>query len=91
MVTNQEFSSAFANAMGRPSFFRIPEAVLNIMFNEERAKIITQGQKVLPKRVLEYGFHYEYPNIVDACKECARFMYSSKEPLPGIKKFSYAQ
>lgn len=28
-----------------------------------------EGQKVMPKRVTEVGFQYQYPNIENACKQ----------------------
>ncbi|XP_075224300.1 epimerase family protein SDR39U1 isoform X2 [Lycorma delicatula] len=81
IVTNQQFTYAFARAMMRPAFFRVPEIMLNLMFSEERAKIMTQGQKVVPKRALEYGFNFEYSDIKSACQDCSRLMYSAKEPI----------
>ncbi|KOB79323.1 Uncharacterized protein OBRU01_00609 [Operophtera brumata] len=65
---------------GRPSFFCVPETLLNIALNPERAMIMTKGQYVVPKRVLEYGFKYQYPEIDEACKEFAH-LYPKKHPL----------
>lgn len=81
VITNQEFTSAFASAMNRPAFFRVPEFVLDIMFSKERAKIMTEGQKVLPSRVKELGFHYEFPCIEDAAKDVSKFFYKAESPL----------
>lgn len=33
--------------------------------------IMTKGQHVIPKRVLDYGFKYNYADINDACQEFA--------------------
>lgn len=73
-MTNRQFSTAFGKALWRPALIPIPEFVLNIAFSEERAKIMTEGQKVIPKRTLEYGFQYTYPDIDSACKEVARLI-----------------
>lgn len=51
------------------------------MFGKERGKIMTEGQKVVPKRVLEYKFQYKYPDIMSAAKGVSNFLYSSKKPL----------
>ncbi|CAK9827857.1 Epimerase family protein SDR39U1 [Anthophora retusa] len=67
IVTNKEFTKAFASAMKRPAFIPVPRVFLNILFNEERAKIMLEGQKVIPKRVKELGFQYQYPDINSAC------------------------
>ncbi|KAJ1528485.1 hypothetical protein ONE63_006894 [Megalurothrips usitatus] len=72
IITNREFSSAFGKAMWRPSILPVPKFALDIAFGEERAKVMTDGQKVVPKRVLEYGFKYDYPDINSACVKCAR-------------------
>lgn len=74
IVTNRQFARAFGQALWRPALIPIPEFVLNVAFSEERAKIMTEGQKVIPKRTLEYGFHYKYPDINSACKEVAKLI-----------------
>jgi NAD dependent epimerase/dehydratase family enzyme len=44
--------NAFAGALRRPAFFPLPEFVWNLVFGEQRAAIITQGQKVsLPPEI----------------------------------------
>lgn len=58
--------------MWRPAFIPVPSSVLNLLLSEERAKIMTEGQRVIPKRTLETGFKYDYANIETACKELAR-------------------
>lgn len=73
-VTNKEFSAAFGKAMWRPAVIPVPQFVLNFAFSEERAKIMTEGQKVVPQRTLRFGFKYDYPDIISACKECARLV-----------------
>ena len=55
--------------MWRPAIFPLPNFVLNLAFSEERAKIMTEGQKVIPKRTLELGFQYQYPKIDSALKQ----------------------
>ncbi|XP_044270343.1 epimerase family protein SDR39U1 [Tribolium madens] len=68
-ITNKEFSDAFAKAMRRPAFFPVPKFVLNVLLNEERANMLTEGQKVLPKRTMALGFQYKYPDIASACQQ----------------------
>lgn len=67
--------------MNRPAFFRVPEFMLDMMFSKERAKIMTEGQKVLPNRVKELGFQYEFPSIEDATKDVSKFFYKADSPL----------
>lgn len=40
--------------------------------------MMLEGQKVIPKRVLESGFEYQYPTIKDACKQFGVFSYKSE-------------
>ncbi|XP_055615540.1 epimerase family protein SDR39U1 [Toxorhynchites rutilus septentrionalis] len=72
LVTNYDFTKAFAAALVRPALFPMPEFVLNLIFDKERAVLLTKGAKVVPKRVQEFGFQYQYPDIRSACKDVAR-------------------
>ncbi|KAK9885770.1 hypothetical protein WA026_013640 [Henosepilachna vigintioctopunctata] len=69
IISNAEFSKAFANAMNRPSLIPVPEFMLNIILGRDRATMLTKGQKVLPRRVIDMGFTYKYPSIDEACRE----------------------
>ncbi|XP_050099405.1 epimerase family protein SDR39U1 [Anopheles aquasalis] len=71
LATNADFTKAFASALFRPAFFPMPLFALNLVFAEERAVLLTNGAKVVPQRVLEYGFRYQYPDLAAACKEVA--------------------
>lgn len=70
-ATNEQFAKAFAAALWRPCLFPVPEAVFKMMFGDERAEMITRGQKVLPKRTLELGFTFEHSTVEQACKALA--------------------
>eukprot|EP00090_Calanus_glacialis_P000726 TRINITY_DN10498_c0_g1_i1.p1 TRINITY_DN10498_c0_g1~~TRINITY_DN10498_c0_g1_i1.p1 ORF type:complete len:137 (+),score=54.65 TRINITY_DN10498_c0_g1_i1:46-411(+) len=75
IISNQEFVNAFAGALGRPAFFPLPEFVWNLVFGEERAVMITRGQKVEPRRTLESGYRFLFPTIESACKEFSHLVY----------------
>ena len=68
IVTNKEFAKALGVSMGRPSLIPSPKFILKTIFSEERSKIMTEGQKVIPKRTLETGFKFKYDNIDAACR-----------------------
>ncbi|KAJ8716131.1 hypothetical protein PYW08_013416 [Mythimna loreyi] len=80
VITNDDFTKSFARALKRPAFLPVPETMLNLLLHYERAMIMTKGQHVVPKRVLEYGFKYKYANINEACKEVAH-LWPKKHPL----------
>lgn len=72
IITNYQFSKAFASALFRPALIPLPEFALNLIFNQERAVLLTKGAKVVPTKVQKLGFHYQYPDIRSACKDVAR-------------------
>ncbi|XP_075978473.1 epimerase family protein SDR39U1 isoform X2 [Anticarsia gemmatalis] len=80
VITNEEFTKSFAKALNRPAVFPVPETMLNLLLNQERAMIMTKGQYVVPKRVLDYGFQYNYSDIDNACREFAH-LFPKKHPL----------
>lgn len=69
VITNREFTKELARAMWRPAFIPLPKFVLDLAFSHERAVMMTEGQKVIPKRTLESGYEYEYPDIKSAIHE----------------------
>lgn len=64
-VTNKTFSKALANQIERPCFMRTPAFALTMMMGE-MADLLLYGQRVVPKRLLDSGFQFAYPNINDA-------------------------
>ncbi|KAK4877307.1 hypothetical protein RN001_009813 [Aquatica leii] len=69
VITNKEFTNSFASALWRPAVIPLPKSIVNFIFSEERAKMITEGQKVIPKRTQAVGFNYVFPDINSACEE----------------------
>lgn len=72
IITNGEFTKAFAQSLWRPALIPLPQFALNLAFSEERAVMMTEGQKVIPHRTLQSGYEYKFPDINSACKDCAR-------------------
>ncbi|KAF5279093.1 hypothetical protein FQA39_LY05771 [Lamprigera yunnana] len=68
-ITNKQFVETYANALWRPAFIPLPKPLLNLLFNEERAKMMTEGQKVIPKRTQALGFSFIFPDITSACQD----------------------
>lgn len=75
IISNQQFAKAFGGALWRPAFIPLPTFALNLLFSEERAKMLTDGQKVVPQKAIATGYNYKYPDIEMACKEFAKFFY----------------
>lgn len=58
-VTNKEFGRALAKAMHRPNLFPLPAFIMKIIFGE-LSILLLEGQKVLPRVLLEHGFTFKY-------------------------------
>lgn len=71
-ITNEQFAKAFGSALGRPAIFPTPSAMMKLAFGSERAVVILEGQKVIPKRTLETGFKFQYPTIKEALQQCCQ-------------------
>ncbi len=63
IVSNEEFTRAFARALHRPVLWKIPIWLIDAVVGRDRATILIEGQKVVPKRTLEAGYRFQYPTI----------------------------
>ncbi|PWD98706.1 TIGR01777 family oxidoreductase [Marinilabilia rubra] len=62
MISNSEFTQALSAILNRPALIPVPEFALKILFGQA-AKVLSEGQKVIPCRLPEAGFEYEFPDI----------------------------
>jgi uncharacterized protein (TIGR01777 family) len=65
-ATNKDFSKALGRALGRPAVVPVPGFVLDLKFGGEFGKVLKGGQRVIPKRALELGYEFKYPELDDA-------------------------
>uniref|UniRef100_A0A8C9QH61 Short chain dehydrogenase/reductase family 39U member 1 n=1 Tax=Spermophilus dauricus TaxID=99837 RepID=A0A8C9QH61_SPEDA len=68
-TTNAEFAQALGTALGRPAFIPLPATVVRAVFGRERAIMLLEGQKVVPRRTLATGYQYSFPELGAALKE----------------------
>lgn len=66
-VRNTEFTKAIARALHRPAFLPVPAAAIKAVLGEG-ASVVTEGQRVLPQRLLAEGFAFKYPLLEPALK-----------------------
>ncbi len=64
-VDNRTFSKALAQHFHRPMVLRLPEPVLRVMFGE-MADLLVNGARMVPQKLLEAGFEFEYPDLESA-------------------------
>jgi uncharacterized protein len=62
-VSNREFSQAIGRALHRPASVPVPGFVLDLKFGSEFGKVLRGGQRVVPRRALDLGYEFRYPEI----------------------------
>lgn len=67
-VSNAEFARVLGRVMGRPSFMPAPAFAFRLAFGEA-ATLVLDGQRVLPKRLLEAGFQFRFPELEPALRD----------------------
>jgi uncharacterized protein (TIGR01777 family) len=70
-TTNLGLTKALGKSLKRPTFLPLPEFVLELIFSEG-AKVLTDGQKAIPKRLLDSGFEFTYTNIEEAIENLVK-------------------
>lgn len=66
-LTNREISAAMGRVMRRPSLFTVPAPALKLVLGEMSGDVLG-SQRVLPKRLLESGFTFAFPEIEGAIR-----------------------
>lgn len=67
-VRMAEFCQTLGQVMHRPSWLPVPGFALELLLGDA-AKVILEGQQVLPKRTLASGFTYKYPTLKPALEQ----------------------
>jgi uncharacterized protein (TIGR01777 family) len=66
IVTNRLFIEAFGRRLRRPVLWSVPAWLIRLLVGDERSSILRQGQLVRPKRTLESGYAFRYPELEPA-------------------------
>jgi NAD dependent epimerase/dehydratase family enzyme len=61
-VTNAEFTKALGRAIGRPTVLPMPEAALKLLFGD-MSELLLVSDRMVPRRLLEEGFEFRYPDL----------------------------
>lgn len=69
--TQLSFSRALAKAVNSPHIFVVPKFALKMIFGE-RGVLFWGGQKVVPKKLIENGFKFQYGELEKALKSLVR-------------------
>jgi uncharacterized protein len=67
-LTNAEFGKALGKAMGRPSWIPVPAFAMRLLFGE-MSSVLLDGQRVIPRRLLDQGFRFRFPDAGSALRD----------------------
>jgi uncharacterized protein (TIGR01777 family) len=66
-VRNRELGDAIGRVLHRPSFMPAPGFMIKLILGEF-GSVLLEGQRVIPRRLLDAGFKFRYPDIDEALK-----------------------
>ncbi len=64
-VTMTAFASALGRVLNRPSLLPVPAPLLQLLLGDG-ARVVLEGQRVLPQRLQQQGFSFRYPALATA-------------------------
>ncbi|MEA5604243.1 TIGR01777 family oxidoreductase [Nostoc sp. UHCC 0252] len=67
-VRMADLSQTLGQVMNRPSWLPVPAFAIEALLGDG-AMVVLEGQQVLPKRTVETGFEYKYPNLQSALRQ----------------------
>ncbi|MGH1542942.1 MAG: TIGR01777 family oxidoreductase [Arenicella sp.] len=67
-ATNQQFSQAIGNALGKKLQIPVPALSIKLLLGEASA-LLLRSQRVLPEALLESGFKFNFEEIEHACND----------------------
>ncbi len=70
-VRMSEFSQILGEVMKRPSWLPVPDFALEMLLGEG-AKVVLEGQEVLPKALQSLGFQYQYSQLKPALSDLVK-------------------
>jgi len=67
-VTNEQFSHTLGAVLHRPAVATVPEFAVKLMFGEMGEETLLSGHRVLPRRLLDAGFTFDFPTLDGALR-----------------------
>ena len=71
-VTNAEFTSALGKILSRPTFLTVPAFAARLAFGQMADEMLLASQRVMPKRLSEAGYRFQYPEVEEALRHVLR-------------------
>lgn len=61
-VSMNDFALSLGKAVGRPSWLKVPPFMLKLLLGE-MSEMLLGGRKIAPRKLLEAGFSFRYPDL----------------------------
>ncbi len=71
-VTNEEFTKTLGKVLNRPTILPIPAFGIKLLFGEMGERLLLEGCRVIPKRLQDSGFEFQFTNLEDAMKHVTK-------------------
>jgi len=68
-VRMAEFCNMLGKILYRPSWLPVPEFVLRLILGEMAKPLLFDGQRAIPKKLVDAGFKFQFPNLESALRE----------------------
>ena len=65
-VTNAAFTRELGHAVHRPAVLPVPRFALRLLFGEMADEALLASSRVVPKRLIEAGYVFQYPTLSEA-------------------------
>ncbi len=67
-VTNKEFTKTLGRVLRRPTIMPMPAFAARLTFGEMANELLLASTRVEPKKLLDAGYHFQYPELEDALR-----------------------
>ncbi|REJ79021.1 MAG: TIGR01777 family protein [Acidobacteria bacterium] len=68
-VTNEEFTDTLGTVLNRPTIIPVPGFGVKLLFGEMGERLLLEGAKVLPARLSEAGFKFDFAELEGALRK----------------------
>jgi uncharacterized protein (TIGR01777 family) len=71
-ATNKDFTDALGSVVHRPTFLPLPAFAVNLAFGEMGDALLLDSTRVLPKKLEEAGFKFDFPDLKTALEQAIK-------------------
>lgn len=65
-VKNETFTKVLGKVLQRPAFLPMPKIAVKLLMGQMGEELLLKGKKILPEKVLESGYKFQYPYLEEA-------------------------